>query len=101
MRPNLRIVRAVFAALADGHGAIAHRMGALERAGLILADWQHTTRELADTEARMVAVLDELGQTKLVTSIAGLTAVGAAAILAETGDLTRFRSPRSAAAVGK
>jgi transposase len=31
----------------------------------------------------------------VTTSIAGLTPVGAATILAETGDLTRFRSPRS------
>jgi transposase len=43
----------------------------------------------------MVAVLDELDLTELVTSIDGLTAVGAAAILAETGDLTRFGSPRA------
>jgi transposase len=34
----------------------------------------------------MVAVLDDLGLTGLVTSIAGLTPVGAAAILAETGN---------------
>jgi transposase len=34
----------------------------------------------------MTAVLDELGQTALVTSITGLSPVGAAAILAETGD---------------
>jgi transposase len=95
IRPNLRIVRAVFAALIDPHGVTSHRVGALERTGLVLADWQYTTRRLADTEARMVAVLDELGLTELVTSIAGLTPVGAATILAETGDLTRFRSPRS------
>jgi transposase len=95
IRPNLRIVRAVFAALADPHGVTSHRAGALERAGLVLADWQHTTGRLADTEARMVAVLNELGLIELVTSIAGLTPVGAATILAETGDLTRFRSPRS------
>jgi hypothetical protein len=60
---------------------------------LVLADWQHTTRRLADTEARMITVLNELGLTELVTSIAGLTPVGAATILA--GILTRFRSPRS------
>src|SRR4029453_1700837 len=46
-------------------------------------------------ETRMAAVLDELDLTDLVTSIDGLTAVGAAAILAETGDLARFGSPRS------
>jgi transposase len=40
-------------------------------------------------------VLDELGLTGLVTSIDGLSAVGAAVILAETGDLSRFASARS------
>ena len=43
----------------------------------------------------MVTVLDDLGLTGLVTTIAGLTPVGAAAILAETGDPARFASPRS------
>jgi transposase len=43
----------------------------------------------------MIAVLDELGLTELVTSIPGISAVGAAAILAETGDPTRFDSPRA------
>jgi transposase len=43
----------------------------------------------------MAAVLDELDLTDLVCSIDGLTAVGVAAILAETGDLARFGSPRS------
>jgi len=41
----------------------------------------------------MVTVLDELELTGLVTTIAGLTAVGAAAILAETGDPARFALP--------
>ncbi len=94
-RPCLRIVRNVFGALADGAGVIAHRPGALERAGLALAGWHDTRERLADVEARMVAVLDELELTGLVTTIAGLTAVGAAAILAETGDPARFATPRS------
>jgi transposase len=38
----------------------------------------------------MVSVLAELGLAELVTSIPGLSVVGAAAILAETGDPTRF-----------
>jgi transposase len=50
--------------------------------------------QLAQTEARMVAVLDDLGLTELMT-IAGLTVTGAAAILAETGDPNRFATPRS------
>jgi len=94
-RPCLRIVRAVFAALADPAGVSAQRPGALERADLAMADWQQTRLRLAQTEARMVAVLDDLGLTGLVTSIAGLTPVGAAAILAETGDPNRFATPRS------
>jgi transposase len=71
------------------------RPGALERAQLVLADWRDTRRRLAETETRMAAVLDELDLTDLVTSIDGLTAVGAAAILADTGDPARFGSPRS------
>jgi transposase len=43
----------------------------------------------------MCQVLDELGLTGLVTSIDGLSAAGAAVILAETGDLSRFASARS------
>jgi transposase len=94
-RPCLRIVRAVYAAAADPSGVMAHRLGALERAGLAMADWHGTLERLAAAGARMVAVLDDLDLTGLVTSIAGLTAVGAAAILAETGDPVRFASPRS------
>jgi transposase len=95
IRPCLRIVRAVFAALADPAGVAAHRPGALERVQLAMGDWQDTRARLADTEARMVAILDDLGLTGLVTTIAGLTPAGAAAILAETGDPARFASPRS------
>jgi transposase len=94
-RPCLRIVRAVFAALADGAGVVAHRPGALERAGLVMADWHDTRQRLAATETRMVTVLDDLCLTGLVTTIAGLTPVGAAAILAESGDPARFATPRS------
>jgi transposase len=90
VRPCLRIVRAVFAALRDPAGVMVHRPGALERAHLALGDWRDTCARLAGAEARMVAVLDDLGLTALVTTIAGLTPVGAAAILAETGDPARF-----------
>jgi hypothetical protein len=43
----------------------------------------------------MTAVLDELNLSELATSITGLSALGAAAILAETGDLTRFATARA------
>jgi transposase len=94
-RPCLRIVRQLFAALADPGGVIAHRPGALERVALLLQDWDHAHRRLADTEQRMMGVLDELGLTGLVTSITGLSAIGAAAILAETGDPCRFVTARA------
>ncbi len=96
-RPCLRIVRQLFAALADPGEVIAHRSGALERVALLLQDWNHAHRRLADTEQRMMGVLNELGLTELVTSITGLSAIGAAAILAETGDPRRFATARALA----
>jgi transposase len=94
-KPCLRIVRGLFTALADPAGVIAHRTGALERVALLAEDWQHTQDRLAETERRMTAVLDELGLTGLVTSMTGLSAIGAAAILAETGDPRRFATARA------
>jgi hypothetical protein len=46
----------VFAALADPAGVIAQRPGALERAGLALADLRDTRRRLGEVETRMAAV---------------------------------------------
>ena len=74
---------------------LAHRRGALERVAWVLDDWDDARTKLAETETRMVAVLDELELTELVTSIDGLSPVGAAAILAETGDPTRFTTARA------
>ena len=94
-KPALRIARNLFAALADPTGVHAHRLGALERVAFLLADWHDTAAKITDTETRMVAVLDELQLTELATSIPGITAVGAAAILAETGDMHRFTTARA------
>ena len=69
---------------------LAHRPGAFERIGWLIEDWDTARDKLLRTEQRMVAVLNELGLTDLVCSIKGLSAVGPAAILAETGDLPRF-----------
>jgi transposase len=74
---------------------MAHRPGALERAHLAVGDWRDTRARLAGTGTRMVTVLDGLGLTALVTTITGLTPVGAAAILAETGDPARFTTARA------
>jgi hypothetical protein len=94
-KPCLRIVRNLFTALADPTGVLAHRRGALERVQLVLEDWADTHRKQAETEKRMLAVLDELELTGLVTTIHGISALGAASILAETGDPTRFRTARA------
>jgi transposase len=90
-----RIMRAVYQAAADPRGVLAHRPGGLERAGFALADWQQLMRRRAEVEQRMVDLLDQLGLTGLVTGVPGLSAVGAAAILAETGDPARFDTARS------
>ena len=95
VRPCLRIVRRLFAALTDPAGVIAHRPAVFERLEWTLTDWDDARAKLANVEARMVSVLDELGLATLVTSIDGLSPVGAAAILAQTGDLTRFTSARA------
>jgi transposase len=94
-KPCLRIANNLFAALTDPAGVAAHRAGALERVQLLLADWQHTQQRLAEVEARMTGVLDELGLTRLATSIPGISPVGAAAILAQTGDPRRFTTARA------
>jgi transposase len=95
IRPCLRILRNLYTALADPAGVIEHRLGAFERISWLIEDWDTARAKLADTEARMVAVLDDLELTELACSIKGLSPVGAAAILAETGDLRRFTSSRA------
>lgn len=81
IRPCLRILRKLYASLADPAGVIAHRPGAFERIGWVIEDWDTARAKLADTEARMDAVLDDLELTDLACSIPGLSPVDAAAIL--------------------
>ncbi len=90
-----RIALAVHAAAADPGGIAAERDAILERAAFAYQDWMAALTALADIEARMLAVLDELGLTRLVTTIPGLSAVGAAVILAQTGDPARYDTPRA------
>jgi transposase len=67
-KPSLRILRNLVQALSDPAGVLSQRM---------------------------LAVLDQLELTELVTSITGISAVGAATILAETGDPRRFATARA------
>jgi hypothetical protein len=84
-----RIAVAVHAAAADPGGIAAGRDAIIERAALACQDWMSALAAQADAEARMRAVLDGPGLTALVTTIPGLSAVGAAVILAQTGDPAR------------
>jgi transposase len=89
-RPAGRVCRAAFAALTDTEGAVvSHRRGLLRRCADELGDLQRTRAQLRAVEADMTAVLAELGLVRLA-DIPGLAAVGAAAILAETGDPRRY-----------
>ncbi|MGH2721978.1 MAG: transposase [Actinomycetota bacterium] len=94
-RRNLRIVRAVFAAASAPGGVGWERAAAVERAAFAVSDWHRALDELAEVERRMVETLDALGLTPLVTTIHGVSGVGAAAILAETGDPDRFDCART------
>jgi transposase len=97
VHPWQKIIDGVFAACASPAGVTAMRRGALERVALPLAGWRDTRARLAGAEQRMTAVPDEPGLDGLVTPVTGLSAVGAAAILAETGDPRRFTTGRALA----
>jgi transposase len=85
----------IFAALTSTEGAVAwSRRGLLRRVADELGDLQRTRAQLRAVEADMVAVLDELGLSRLA-GIPALTALGAAVILAETGDPHRYDSSSS------
>ena len=89
------ISRRVFAALTDTEGVVvASRRGLLRRVADELGDLQRARAQLRAAEAAMAAVLGELGLSRLA-DIPGLSAVGAAAILAETGDPRRYDSSSS------
>jgi len=96
-RPDGRVLRAVFAALADSEGAVAwSRRGLFRRIAGELEDLARTRAQLRAVHAEMTAVLDELGLSRL-GDIPGLTAAGAAVILAEAGDPRRYDTSSSLA----
>ena len=66
----------------------------------MLADVKQALAALAEVEGRMAKVLAELGLAELVTTIRGLSVVGAATILAETGDPARGPGSRLPASGG-
>jgi transposase len=94
-RLDRRVVRRFHEAASDPRVLPWEREGAAERAAFALADLLHAKRQVEEGEDRMVGLLDALGYLELATSIPGLSAVGAAAILAETGDPTRYGCGRT------
>jgi transposase len=90
-----RICGRVFTALTGTEGVVAwSRRGLLRRCAGELGDLARARAQLRAVEADMVMVLGELGLSRL-GDIPGLTAVGAAAILAETGGPRRYDSSSS------
>ena len=93
-RPDRRIARKVLA-LADDPGAVGwSRRGLFRRVRDELGDLQRARRQLKEVEADMAALLAGLGLGRL-GDIPGLTLVGAAVILAETGDPRRYETSSS------
>ncbi len=89
------ICKTVFAALTSTEGVVrGHRRGLLRRVAAELGDLQRARTQRQETEAAMIAALGDLGLARL-GDIPGLTATGAAAILAETGDPGRYDTSSS------
>jgi transposase len=85
----------IFAVLASTEGVIpGYRRGLLRRCADELGDLQRIRAQLREVEADMTALLGELGLARLA-DIPGLSAVGAAAILAEAGDPRRYETSSS------
>ena len=94
-RADGRVLRAVLAAMAgDRDGVAWSRRGLFRRVADELGDLQRARAQLRAVEADMVAVLGELGLSRL-GDIPGLTVAGAAVILAEAGDLRRYETSSS------
>jgi transposase len=94
-RLDRRVARRFHEAARDPRILPWEREGASERAAFALADLLHAQGQVEECEDRMVGLLDALGYLELATSVPGLGAVGAAAILAETGDPTRYDCGRA------
>jgi transposase len=94
-RRNWRVLHRLHAAARTPGGVACERDALTERAAYAIHDWLHEHWQARDVERRMEGILEELGYTSLIDSLPGLSRVGAAAILAETGDPTRYSHPRA------
>jgi len=94
-RADGRVARAVFAALGDPDAVLWSRRGLFRRIADELGDLRRARAQLKAAGADMAAVLGgELGLGRL-GAIPGLTLAGAAVILAEAGDPSRYETSSS------
>ena len=94
-RADARVARAVLAALDDPDAVGWSRRGLFRRIADELGDLQRARAQRRAVQADMAAVLgDELGLGRL-GGIPGMTLAGAAAILAEAGDPSRYETSSS------
>jgi transposase len=94
-RADRRIARKVLAVLDDRDAVGWSRRGLFRRIADELGDLRRSRAQLKAVEADMAAVLgDELGLARL-GDIPGLTLLGAAVILAEAGDPSRYETSSS------
>ena len=87
--------RAVHAAAGEPGGVPSECDAACERAGFALADWHRALGEVDRVEALLLETLDALELVELAATIPGVSPVGVAAILAQTGDPARYDSART------
>jgi transposase len=94
-RADARVARGVLAVLADPDAVGWSRRGLFRRIADELGDLQRARAQLKAVQADMARVLgDELGLGRL-GGIPGLTLAGAAVILAEAGDPSRYETSSS------
>jgi transposase len=94
-RADARVARAVFAVLEDPDAVGWSRRGLFRRIAGELGDLQRARAQLKVVQADMARVLgQELGLARL-GGVPGLTLAGAAVILAEAGDPSRYETSSS------
>jgi transposase len=89
------ILQRLHASASHPGGVRAERAAAAERATLTARAHFDASNRQHDAETRMLSVLEELDLAGITRTLPGLSLVGAATILAETGDPSRFTHPRA------
>jgi hypothetical protein len=85
----------IYATAVDSVGLPVHAASdAVRMFRLVLAEGRSLVRQRDEIEARAVALLSDLSDYQLLTTIPGIGPINAMTILAEAGDLRRFRHHR-------